>query len=601
MGVPRLFKWVSEHYPNAIEHFIADGGASHIENPCKKFKVNHLYLDANGILHGCAQLIFNYGQGKRLIEFSPNTSFEDKINQVYINFFNQIRTIVEIVCPTKTLYIAIDGTAPLAKQAQQRQRRFVSAKESKNNDFDSNCMTPGTEFMHNLNKYIKRTIEYEIKHNVSWQKFKVIFSPSNAYGEGEHKIMEYIRSLPIQCRMKDSHCMYGPDGDLLMLTLATHCPNIFLFREDQYNRGMYYYIDMMKIRKGLIEEMVPPRDEVPAKKELNNDEPGTSSRGASHKELSEECKIDIINDFILLGFFVGNDFLPKIEMVVLLEEGLDMMLNLYREKNYSFTKNGEIIIKEFYKFIKDISELEAKYLCMRSARPALLEKFENVTLKECITLSIAPGESDRVNLQNSSIGRIIDFNKYKLSYYSKKLKFSSRTELITMCNEYMKGICWVFYYYTKKCPSYKWFYPYHYPPFMVDLVRYQGKHENEFFTKDNSLNNIPSEPFLQLLCVLPPQSYKLLPKQYWDLMISPKSPLHQFYPLSFEIDYEGKQKEYQGVSILPFIDLNLVKSVYLPLSTAKGGATHIASKEALLESNVDERNVLLESGSVFTF
>ena len=81
--------------------------------------------------------------------------------------------------PRKVLIIAVDGVAPRAKMNQQRSRRFRSAQEAaanlerarKKGDnvpsaeelFDSNCITPGTEFMEKLNAHF----EYFIRKKVT--------------------------------------------------------------------------------------------------------------------------------------------------------------------------------------------------------------------------------------------------------------------------------------------------------------------------------------------------------------------------------------------------------------------------------------------------
>lgn len=64
--------------------------------------------------------------------------------------------------------------------------------------FDSNCITPGTEFMSHLSDALDFFVQYKLHSDSSWSAIEVIVSGPDVPGEGEHKIMDYIRRAKSQ-------------------------------------------------------------------------------------------------------------------------------------------------------------------------------------------------------------------------------------------------------------------------------------------------------------------------------------------------------------------------------------------------------------------
>jgi hypothetical protein len=227
-------------------------------NPTGEFEprpFDNVYLDMNGILHNSA-----FG----VIEI------ENASNQMQENFVAKLETIFAAVRPTKLLFMALDGVAPRAKMNQQRTRRFMSRLThgaSKKNakptvyinkpyhdsssrdvasmlpediiikdqstmptfDFDSNCVTPGTDFMVMAANWLHSFAQAKLKSGVWGEEIVIVVSDTSVPGEGEHKIIDWIRQ---QKPMADrSHCIYGADADLIFLGLALHDPSVHILRE----------------------------------------------------------------------------------------------------------------------------------------------------------------------------------------------------------------------------------------------------------------------------------------------------------------------------------------------------------------------------------
>ena len=224
MGVPALFRWLSKKYPKIISPVIeehpeefenADGTKTTVPIDARKPNPNHeefdnLYLDMNGIVHPCSHP-----------EDRPPPANEE---EMMIAIFEYTDRVVKMVRPRKLLLIAVDGVAPRAKMNQQRSRRFRSAQEAAEKDkqtaefhamlkasgqieesqngeeegpkktWDHNSITPGTPFMDLLAKSLRYWCSYKASTDPAWEKLKVIISDATVPGEGEHKIMNFVRS-----------------------------------------------------------------------------------------------------------------------------------------------------------------------------------------------------------------------------------------------------------------------------------------------------------------------------------------------------------------------------------------------------------------------
>jgi len=114
-------------------------------------------MDLNGIVHNCI-----HGNDSKRHE---RVSKLEDLEEVWADIMRAIDEIVHTVKPTKLIMLALDGVAPRAKMNQQRARRFRSAKDASElkdkllsqgkevpNLFDSNQISPGTKFMHDLGK-----------------------------------------------------------------------------------------------------------------------------------------------------------------------------------------------------------------------------------------------------------------------------------------------------------------------------------------------------------------------------------------------------------------------------------------------------------------
>jgi len=87
--------------------------------------------------------------------------------------------------------------------------------------------------MYNLSRALQLYVVERLHSLGRWAQLQVVFSDASVPGEGEHKILDFIRSQRASESYdpNTSHCIYGADADLIMLGLATHEPHFYVLRE----------------------------------------------------------------------------------------------------------------------------------------------------------------------------------------------------------------------------------------------------------------------------------------------------------------------------------------------------------------------------------
>lgn len=213
--------------------------------------------------------------------------------------------------------------------------------------------------MAKLTQQLKYFINKKISEDVEWQGVEIILSGHEVPGEGEHKIMEYIRLAKAQPDYDPNvrHCLYGLDADLIMLGLLSHDPHFCLLREEvtfgrqnqkkskELEHQNFYLLHLCIVREYLELEF---------------------------QELKEPGALDfpfdmerVIDDFILMAFFVGNDFLPHLPNLHINEGALALMFKVYklvlpRAQGY-INERGVINLDRLALLLDELSHVEFRF------------------------------------------------------------------------------------------------------------------------------------------------------------------------------------------------------------------------------------------------
>ena len=542
MGIKHFFQWYKTKFGKHIKMLGKGKDFTRVN-----VVIDNLMIDLNGIFHSSTQKIYEYGAhkpkisllGKKIIKKELDSS--EKEVKVFEDICQTIENLLNIVNPVKCLILCVDGPAPLSKQNQQRQRRFRAVAEKSEEEFkslDSNALTPGTKFMDSLTNYIDWYIRKSILTNPIWKKIEVVFSSEKIPGEGEHKLINYMRSYG---NPMDRYCIHGLDADLIMLALGTHLPNFWILREDLYNpRNEFFILNIGETRKDLAN--------------LMNWSKKTETRGVQVKSPPSQFFNSkyAINDFIFMCFMVGNDFLPHVPSLEIIEGGIDHMIDIYKRVGeiYGHLTQADSVFPDNIVFQK--TSLEVFFGTISQYDQGILENkllgkdkfFPDLLLENNAKFDPLGTKKFELNMTT-----------YRQDYYNKN--FPAQTNIKKLCHQYLEGLQWVLSYYTRGVPDWKWCFNYHYAPFAHEIAEYLSD-----FKPVPWKPSIPTTPFQQLLSVLPPKSAGLIPIPLSQLLIDSKSKIKKFCPVKFDVDVSGKRKDWEGVVLLPMVPFDIISEEY---------------------------------------
>lgn len=545
--------------------------------------VSCLFFDLNSLIHNAAGKVYCYAKpdpkardyskekavyDKRYKENSTKTDEELEIlhhQEVCMMIYTQIKQFN----PQDYVVLAVDGVAPMAKITQQRSRRYKKAQDNVAPPtpeqplelrFDSNSITPGTEFMFRLDASIQVFLRDAVR-DAHFQVNNIVYSSHLTPGEGEHKIFDVLRRTDNGVVPGDgNNIVIGADADLFMLSLLSKTPYLIIYREADNEK---VFIDIDRLRMEIYNTMT------------------------AYGAIDIPSQI-VIQDFVLLFFTIGNDFLPHILSYDDVKDSMTVSFNSYISLGLPLTdESGQILWENYLRFLKKLANKEQGLLeniVKNSNWSVPYESLTEASTRVFIKENVIEGTYQEVE---PSVVYKVDMKKLSEGWYSKvfsprhpdasdilrKFKceylLDNTEDYITeMCMEYFKGMQWIMRYYLfgHSAVSSQYIFVYHYAPLLQDMYRVLNKAfaNEESFAMLPTIDTIAStlkdpviSPVHQLMMVQPSTSLDLVPGKFRYLLFDS---LRDICPINFMVDAEGRRgdKTYTDIAILTIVDPNRI-------------------------------------------
>ncbi len=561
MGVPGFFSWLIKNHKKL--------GANDMILNISPNNIKWLMLDTNCLLHPCvANILEKYKKDELKIDKNKDLRIQiekyiwNKITESIDNMINRMNP--------EYLYIPIDGVAPMGKILQQRQRRYryffdkkiklneteeietkISKTLLKSNGIEEPILpissielTPGTDYMERLNKLMEEYIKTLKKRGI-----KCIYSSYHEEGEGEHKLLQYIKkNLKSQT---EPIVIYGLDADLLFLSLSVdNKHDLYVMREKQIFNN----------------------------KEVNlDDEPEYNYVNLKHlRTLVSNLEISI-NDFIVLCYLIGNDFLPGLLTTDIKNGGLDKIFKAWN--NLKLKKHINDNQQKSY-----LSEYDEKTKRYKINLPILKCLFEELTWTEQYIWKNMNRDKllNQHNLKQEEKKELLKFKEeYKKNQLKKfisgetantdfleKIEFSSSQEyygyylgvesirideliIKKIVLNYIEGIEWCLCYYLDECPNWSWGYNFMIPPLIKDILNFfpQTNEHIKIEYQPRTLN-----PVEQLILAVPPQTYEYLIEKNIIEQLKSNHVIGYMFPETYHIDINKEHLFWKCQVKIPIVE-----------------------------------------------
>lgn len=316
MGIPGFYRWLIKN----INPKIRDINITSIPT-------EQLFIDSNTFIYKAIDEV--------------DTNITENIDELIINqIISDIKDLINNFNPSKLLYISFDGMAPFAKIIEQRKNiyewaidttlieSYINSPFNKLN-WDLNNITLGSIFSKKLNNTFDNFIKNSEFVKILKEKnpeLKVIFSGINESGEGEHKIINFIKNQ----KSNNKKYIYSPDADIIILTMIQPNSNIFIIHDSLDVENTYNLIDITDIKRRFIGFIF--------KNKLINQE---NMFYCKDHNLYNHIQ-NIINDLAFIMIFFGNDFLFTPQLLGI-KDDLEGVIRLYINELIYFNKKNDKI------------------------------------------------------------------------------------------------------------------------------------------------------------------------------------------------------------------------------------------------------------------